>query len=73
MNCEVGKSLPFKGEFISRYFHVPLQCFARVETSIVTHNGDLYGFDAISDEGKSYIIRLIETGFYKKCGGNTTV
>ena len=34
----------------------------RVATSIVTHSGDLDGFDAINDENKSYIIGLIETG-----------
>ena len=61
----MGKSLPFKGKLISRYFHVPcvFAMFrkARVATCIVAHSGGLDGFDAINDEDKSYIIGLLET------------
>ena len=61
----IGKSVPFKGKYISRHFHVSCAFAmfrkARVATSIVTRSDDLGGFDEINNDEKSYIARLIET------------
>ena len=47
----IGKSVPFKGKYISRYFHVSFAFAmfrkARVATSIVSRSDDLDGFDEI--------------------------